>query len=241
MAHDVKIRTQASDPPRWYCRITQCVCVYSLGTQHAVQLLMTKAPLSYESIVIWRYDMVPMVPMQKDGGGCHEWNDFTDVASEQFLWFEDDWAYSFPGWFANCVVGIFLHHCMDNELHCLWAIKANWPKGMHNLANSGGGHQQYYLYRTDYDQVSTMLNDRIAPLQTAWMLASCRSAGKSARFSTNSAGRPAYRHRKLGQAHALRSGPCLRMLRASTECPSINASLPLLLSNTTTSQERRFM
>ena len=46
---------------------------------------------------------------------------------------------------------------MTQELHCLWAIRANWPVNSHWNFASGQGGRQYYLYRTDYDQVGRLI------------------------------------------------------------------------------------
>ena len=63
-------------------------------------------------------------------------------------WFDDDWGWSFPGWYANCAVPIFLHDCVTEMLNCLWGLKLNFPNGYHHYTS---GPKTYTLYRTDYD------------------------------------------------------------------------------------------
>jgi hypothetical protein len=66
------------------------------GTRKAVELLLTKAPLDYRSILLWRYDMVPVNAMMKthvqEGASdyriWHHWQSFDEDSREQFLWFE---------------------------------------------------------------------------------------------------------------------------------------------------------
>ena len=61
---------------------------------------------------------------------------------------KDDWGYAFPGYYANCAFSAFMHKCMDNELHCLWGLKANFP-GVTDRVQFFAG---YDIYRSNFNK-----------------------------------------------------------------------------------------
>ena len=38
----------------------------------------------------------------QDDGGIDKWKNYVLLAQRNLYLFEDDWGYTFPGWFANC-------------------------------------------------------------------------------------------------------------------------------------------
>jgi hypothetical protein len=148
-----------------------------LGTQQAMMLLLKTSQvrnLEYHSVILWRYDMVPYVPMGPpncdiDAEDCFKstqdhvfqgadeptyyWQNYALLANRQLLWFEDDWAYTFPGWFMNCAIGVFLHHCMAESTVCIRAMQLNfqggWPFQGGEWKNIRG-NDNCYIYRENY-------------------------------------------------------------------------------------------
>ena len=64
------------------------------GVQNTIRLLMTKAPLEYEFIMIWRYDMVMTlsldesvaVPKKKENQ-FKQWRQWVKKVKEELFWF----------------------------------------------------------------------------------------------------------------------------------------------------------
>jgi hypothetical protein len=130
------------------------------GTQRTAQLLLDNAPLDYQSVLMWRFDMPTTMPMEVSGLMTPEhneqaWADWETYATKSawfFYWYDDDWGYSFPGWFLNCALSTFLHNCMDNDLHCQWGVRANFPGDVRMVWHEGGSNQRFNVYRNDYDK-----------------------------------------------------------------------------------------
>ena len=38
-------------------------------------------------------------------GRPREWGNFPELSLTQMTWFDDDWGYSFPGWYTGCAMG----------------------------------------------------------------------------------------------------------------------------------------
>jgi hypothetical protein len=141
-----------------------------LGTQQAMMLLMKVAKvrkLEYHSVLLWRYDMVPYVAMGPpkcglDEPGCFKkaqehdwfkyyWQNYALLANRQLMWFEDDWAFAFPGWFTNCAIGTFMHHCMAESTVCIRSMQLNFQGGWPNREwRNVRGNSYYYIYRENY-------------------------------------------------------------------------------------------
>ena len=124
-----------------------------VGTQAAMRLLLDNAPLSYHSVVLWRYDLLPLEPMDSSNAvsrGNPHWANFAERSGGGYFQFNDDWAYSVPGWYAPCLIGVFLHDCMNVELHCKDGLLSNLPGPL--FRERILPTHLYELYRSDFDQ-----------------------------------------------------------------------------------------
>jgi hypothetical protein len=127
------------------------------GIQQAMMLLLRTAYLDYTAVLLWRFDVVPLKPMGPansslffDAQRPHKmWQQYAAIAGSILMWFDDDWGYSFPGWYADCAIGAFLHHCMQESLICQRALKLNFPS--YQWVQQEHGHR-YYIYRDDFSK-----------------------------------------------------------------------------------------
>ena len=81
--------------------------------------------------------------------GPAAWNHYPIAARKFFFWFEDDWGYSFPGWFADCGIGALLHRCMVESTTCTRALKLNYPHPKFFIHVSHGP-STYNIYRDTF-------------------------------------------------------------------------------------------
>jgi hypothetical protein len=122
-----------------------------VGTAAAVQLLLDNAPLDYHSVIMWRYDMIPLSPIHPSNKlASPHWANLAERSAAGLFFFNDDWGYTVPGWYAPCFIGVFLHNCMDNALHCKDGLRANFPGTLQQQTLLPLGN--YDLYRSDFDQ-----------------------------------------------------------------------------------------
>ena len=95
------------------------------GVHQSMLLLLKSAPLEFEFVMLWRYDLVtwPAADIRQN-----HMTTLLNVAQRDLVWFEDDWAYSFPGWYSNCAIGALLHRCMSESLICIRSLKLNFKR-----------------------------------------------------------------------------------------------------------------
>jgi hypothetical protein len=78
------------------------------------------------------------------------WKNYATKAGLYLMQFDDDWAYSFPGWYADCAISSLLHKCMYESTICIRALKLNLPNV--NLFDGVGHDDNYNIYRDDFSQ-----------------------------------------------------------------------------------------
>jgi hypothetical protein len=156
------------------------------GTQRTAQLLLDNAPLDYQSVLMWRFDMPTIMPMEDTGlmksdqneQAWVDWMHYGERSAWVFFWYDgewshhnipfcntdcaDDWGYSIPGWFLNCALGTFLHNCMDNDLHCQWGMNANFPGDKRMVWHEGSHNMRFNVYRNDYDKQGRPICETLA-------------------------------------------------------------------------------
>jgi hypothetical protein len=135
------------------------------GVHQAMLLLLGSKPLDFESILLWRYDVVPESPMgpptinPKTAGQAaiteaSPWTNYGVKAGLFLFWFDDDWGYSFPGWYADCAISSLLHGCMIASATCAQALRLNMPLE-NDLAQQimhGDGGGAFYIYRDAFSK-----------------------------------------------------------------------------------------
>jgi hypothetical protein len=138
--------------------------IQSTGVQNSIRLLQSRAPLDYQSVILWRFDIPPLAPMAMPSEPppqdvfaaakpeCEDRECFVKYlhySGTIGMYFADDWGWSWPGWFSNCAMSAFMRDCMTNELQCTKAMNTNLPASaeyLQQIQHVG----LFMVYREDY-------------------------------------------------------------------------------------------